>query len=122
MPVSYRFDSTIVVIELVGDYSMNEIRQTFLHSLADPQKPANACLMIHIVGPESILKRSVNEVQSMADFVASLAERFNNHIALVASNDLPYGLMRMTSIDAEDKGIKSAVFRSCDKAREWLLT
>jgi hypothetical protein len=122
MPVSYRFDSTIVIIELSGEYSINDIRQTFLNSLADPQKPTNASLLIHIAGSESILKRTVNEVQSMADFVASLAGRFNNHIALVAPNDLPYGLMRMTSVDAEEKGIKTAVFRSCEKAREWLLT
>ncbi len=121
MPVKYRFDSNIVVIEIVGEYSVGDLRTTILNSLDDPKCPANALLLINLSESQSIHKRSLKEIRTMALYVASLGKRFNNRIALVASDDLPYGLMRMSSVGSEERGIKSQVFRSFDEAREWLL-
>ena len=121
MPVTYRFDANIVVLEMVGEYSMDEVRQTILNSISDPKFPANTCLLIDLSESQSIYKRSTEEVKAMAQYIASLGERFNNRIALVAHSDLPYGLMRMSSVGSEERGVKSAVFRTVAEARKWLV-
>jgi hypothetical protein len=122
MPVIYRFESSMVVIEMVSEYSLDEIRKTILNAVADSGRPANSCLLINLTESESIYKRSQLELQSMAQFLASLATHFNNRIAFVASKDLPFGLARMTSVGSEDLGIETAVFRTFTDARKWLLS
>lgn len=122
MPVRYRYDSSIVVIELVDEYSMNDIRSTILNSLDDPACPANSVLMIDLSRSRSIYKRSTDEIKEVAQFVASQGNRFNGRIAMVASADLPFGLMRMSSTGSEEKEITSGVFRTFTEARKWLLS
>ena len=122
MPVKYRFDSSIVVIEMVDEYSVDDIRTTILNSLADSSREPNSCLLIDLSKSRSISERSSEDVKMMANIVASLGGRFNNKIALVAPDDLMYGLMRMSSAGAEERGIRSEVFRRYEEARKWLLT
>jgi hypothetical protein len=107
---------------MVGEYSMDDIRTTFLNSLADSECPTNAVLLVNFSESRSIYKRSSQEVKTMARFVASLGKRFNNRIAFVAPDDLPYGLARMGSVGSEERGIKSEVFRTFAEARKWLLS
>jgi hypothetical protein len=122
MPVRYRYDSNIVVIELVDEYSMDDLRMTVLRSLDDPVCPANSFLIINLTESRSIYKRSTDDIKSMAHFVASLGNRFNGRIALVAPGYLPYGLMRMSSVGSEDRQITSEVFRTFAEARKWILS
>jgi hypothetical protein len=121
MPVQYRFDSNIVVIETIGEYSVEEFRTTFLDSLNDSQRPTNSFLLIDLTQSVSIYNRSSEEIKTMARFVASQQDRFNNRIAMVGPNDLPYGMMRMGSAGSEARGIEAKVFRSFAEARKWLL-
>ena len=76
MPVRYRFEAKIIVIEMIGEYTLDDIRQTFLGSLSDPACPANPRLIIDLTGSKSLNERTANEVRSVADFVASLGEKF----------------------------------------------
>ena len=122
MPVTYRFDSNIVVIEMAGEYSMDDIRSTILNALADSQCLANSFLMINLGESQSIFNRPPEDVKIISQFVASLGKRFHNRLALVASADFPYGLMRMTSVGSEERGIESEVFRTFAEARKWLLS
>ena len=39
MPVTYRFDSNIIVVEMFGEYSMNDLRTAILNSLTDSDEP-----------------------------------------------------------------------------------
>ncbi len=121
MPVQYRFDSNIVVIEAIGEYSMEEFRTTLLDSLNDSQRPASSFLLIDLTQSVSIYNRSSEDIKTMARFVASQGDRFNNRIAMVGPNDLPYGMMRMGSAGSERRGIEARVFRSLAEARKWLL-
>jgi len=122
MPVNYRYDSNIVVIEMIGEYSMDNIRTAILNAFADSHCPNEPFLLINLVESLSIYHRSSEDVKNMAGFVASMGKRFNNRIALVAANDLPYGLARMSSIGSEEQGIKSGVFRTFAEARQWILS
>jgi hypothetical protein len=122
MPVTYRFDSNIVIIEMVGEYSMADIPKTILNALADSHCPANPSILVNLSESLSLYKRSSEEVITMALSLVSLGKRFNNRIALVAPNDLQYGLMRMGSVFSEDHGMKVEIFRNFAKARQWLLS
>ena len=122
MPVQYRFDSHIVIIEAIGEYSMADLRTTILNSLADSKCPANSVLLINLTESKSIYNRTTEDVSAMARFVATLGNRFHNRLALVASDNLPFGLMRMSSVGSEEQGITSRVFRTLPDARKWMLS
>lgn len=122
MPVSYRFDADIIVIEMIGEYSINDLRITVLKSFEDPECPKKPTLMIDLSKSQSISKRSSANINEMAAFIASFGKRFNNRLALVAPSDLVYGLMRMSSAPADSFGIRVEIFRTYEEAREWLLT
>jgi hypothetical protein len=122
VPVKYRFDANIVVIELIGEYTLNDIRTTILNSLADSAHIPNSFLLIDFSKSKSIDRRSSEEIHLMADFLASLGTRFSNRIALVGPDDLKFGLLRMGSAGSEDRGINSNVSRTFEDARKWLLS
>ena len=122
MPVTYRFDSKINVIEMAGEYSLDDIRQAIHNMFADHECPTDAYLMINLTESQSINTRSPEDVKIIANVIASLGERFNFRMALVAPKDLPYGLMRMSSVGSAEKGIDSEVFRTVAEARKWLLS
>ena len=122
MPVQYRFDSHIVIIEVVDEYSMTDFRTTILNSLADSKCPTDSVLLINLTASKSIYNRTTEDVSAMARFVATLGNRFHNLIALVAADNLPFGLMRMSSAGSEERGITSRVFRTLPDARKWILS
>lgn len=122
MPVTYRFEANIVIIEMIGEYSMDNIPRTILNSLADSNCPANPSLLVNLSESLSINKRSSEDVITMARSLVSLGKRFNNRIALVAANDLQYGLMRMGAVFSEELGMEVEIFRAFAKARQWLLS
>lgn len=121
MPVSYRFESNIIVIEMIGEYSVDDLRATILNSFDDPNCPKNPTLMIDLSKSTSIYQRSSASINAMANFIASHGKKFSNRIALIAPDALTYGLMRMSSAPADLHGIEVEIFRTYEKAREWLL-
>ncbi|HTY09550.1 MAG TPA: hypothetical protein VMF88_00635 [Bacteroidota bacterium] len=122
MPVHYRYDENIVIVEPVGEYSTEELRAAVLNAFTDAHCPASCCLLINIGQSRSIYNRSTSEINIMARFLASQSKRFNDRVAFAASDDAQFGLLRMGSIGAEEKGIQFGVFRSIDEARKWLLS
>ena len=120
MPVVHRFDSNIVVIELIDEYSIKEFRATVIKSFEDPHCPQNPVLLIDLSKSRSIQTRSSASINSMASFIASYAKRFNNRFAIVTPDDLTFGLMRMSSIQADSFGIDLHILRTFDEARKWL--
>ena len=122
MPVIYRFDTSIVILELVGEYTMGDIPATIKKALADSQCPSQPCILTDLSESLSISKRSSDDVIAMALSLVSLGKHFNNRIALVAPNNLPYGLMRMGAVFSEEHGMKVEIFRNYADARKWLLS
>jgi hypothetical protein len=122
MPVTYRYDCHIIVVEMFGEYSMNDLRTTIHTSLTEFKGPNSPFLLFNFGESRSIYIRSSEDITIMANFLTSLANRFNNRIAFVSSYDLPYGLMRFISVKAGSCGIDSEVFQTYEEAREWLLS
>ena len=122
MPVTYRFDSNIIVIEMFGEYSMNDVRTTILNSLTDAGGKDRSSLLFNFGESRSMYVKSSEEINTMINFITSLANRFSNRLAFVASYELPYGLMRFISVKSARCGIDSEMFRTYKEARDWLLS
>ena len=122
MPVTYRFDANIVILELVGEYTLKDIPATINKSLADSQCPPKPFILADLSESISISKRSSDDVITMALSLVPLGKHFGNRIALVAPDNLPYGLMRMGAAFSEEQGMKVEIFRNFSDARKWLLS
>ncbi|HTP13907.1 MAG TPA: hypothetical protein VMM37_09755 [Bacteroidota bacterium] len=122
MPVTYKFEATIVLISLAGEYLIEELRRTIDDALADPGYPSHARLIIDLSRSKSIVRRTNDEIKSVAEFLVTKADRFGHRLALVAAQDLTYGILRMTSVGSENQGVESGVFRSVEEARAWILS
>ncbi len=122
MPAYYRFDLNIIVIYMAGEYSINDLRTALLNSLADPERPPGSFLLFNFGESQSIHTRSTEEIQIMAQFIASMGNRYNYRFALVSSRELPYILRGFISGKSESYGIEAELFRSYDEAREWLMS
>ncbi len=122
MPVTHRFDSNIIIIEMFGEYSINDVRATILSSLADAGGKGELFLLFNFGESRSMYVRSSEDVNTMVNFITSLANRFSNRLAFVSSYELPYGLMRFISVKSGSCGIDSEVFRTYAEARDWLLS
>ena len=122
MPINYRFDFNIIVIYMAGEYTINDLRLTLLNSFADPERPPDSFLLFNFGESQSIHCRSTQEIQTMADFVASMGNRYNYRLAIASSHDLPYVLQHFVSVKARTYGIVSETFQTFDEAREWLVS
>ena len=122
MPVLVRFDENIIVIEMTGEYTIEEIRSVIFKTFSDSLRPQNGVLLIDLSKAQSIYDRSSEIINAMAHFIASYTQYFNNRVALIAPDELKYGLMRMSSSPADNLGIKVEIFKEYSPAREWLLT
>ena len=118
MPVTYCYNNSIVVLNLAGKCLLDDVCKTVRQSLGDPKCPPQRCLMMSLRESQGIKIRPSEEVKSIAQFVVSLSERFINRIGPVAPEDILYGLMRMASKGAEERGVRSESFREFDKARK----
>lgn len=121
MPISYSFDTRIVVVRMEGKYSTGELKDAILAAVADPACPADPVMMFDLRDSQSLEDRSADEVRDMARFLASHGARFGNRLGMVAPTDLSYGLMRIGAVTAEMKGLSAEVFRTFEEARDWLL-
>jgi hypothetical protein len=120
MPVTYRFDLNVIVIELIGQYSIDDLRTAVLKSFNDPQCPKNPALIIDLSKSQSIYQRSSKSVNAMVTFITSFGKKFNNRLAIVVPDDVTYGFMRMSSVPADSYGIDVKIFRTYGEARKWL--
>ena len=122
MPVTSRHDDNIIVIEMSGEYSHEEARTVIYNTFMERSHPKNAVLLIDLTESKSINQRSSENIIALADYINSFREYYNNRLALVAPDNLKYGLMRMTAATGERLGIEINIFREYSKARKWLLT
>lgn len=122
MPVTYRFDDNIFVLELTGHYSVDEMKTKILEALDDPSFPADAVLLMDLRLDESVQERTTQELRDMSFFFSDFKDRINRRMCMVASNDLAIGLMNMAKVYDYNKGITSKVFNDMDKGLAWLLS
>ena len=121
MPVTYAFDDSIVVIRMEGQYTVPDLEQAILAGLGDSHLPTDAVLMCDLSESRALRDRPTEDVRGMARFLVRHRARYGSRLAMVAPNDLAFGLMRLGAVTAEAGGVAAEVFRDYAAARAWLL-
>jgi hypothetical protein len=75
---------------------------------------------VDVTRSESLASRSPSQIRYIAEFLGPYAKRINGRCAVIAAEDLHFGLGRMGSVYSENVGIEAGIFRQEEDARRWL--
>lgn len=120
MAVTYSLEGALLRLELAGTYDPEDIVRQFQAALADPLCPDPVSLLVDVTRSESLAGRHPSQIRYVAEFLGPYAKRINGRLAVVAIEDLHFGLGRMGSVYSENVGVEAAIFRDPDAARRWL--
>lgn len=119
MPVSYAFRGDVLELRASGTYAPDEVAQAFDRALADPARPTLRALLYDVRDSSVVGGRSTPEVRKAVAFFESLGPHVGQRVALLATSDIAYGVMRMVAAWAEARNIDAAVFRDAGEAFAW---
>jgi hypothetical protein len=119
MPVTYSFSGDVLEISAVGTYPADEVTRAFRDAIADPNRPPLRALLYDVRESSVITSRSTPDVQAAISFFQSLAPHIGGRVALLASSDAAYGIMRMVAGWAAAAALEAKVFRDRAAALEW---
>ena len=122
MAVVYEFEGAVLRLNLEGEYEPEDIRRAFLAAMADPNGPKRVSLLVDVRRSEVLSKRAPGEIQTVAQGLGPFGERIGHRCAVVAVDDLHYGLTRMGGAYSGGVGIDVQVFRDPDAALSWLAS
>ena len=120
MPVGYRFEGRIFRLTNEGESTVDELVATFESALDDPAFPEHAILLWDISDSSSLKERSSGELLRITQILGPKAYRHSNTSAIIVSNDLYHGLMRMATSYGEKFESNSRLFRNEADALEWI--
>ena len=118
MPLSYGITQGILVVTVEGEYTPDEFREVGSAGVKDPSTPKPARVLLDAPGSSSLKDRSPQDLRATAAFFAALGDI--HRVAILATDDLTFGLMRMGSSFSDNLGLETNVFRSRDEAMDWL--
>jgi hypothetical protein len=123
VPISYRIDKAarVVVCTHTGKTSDTDFIQTYTSLFNDPEYEAGIPKLIDLRKADSV-GRSGNALMVIGDVLKRqyAGSSVKTRIAIVAPADLSFGLGRMYDMLTNDAPQKVGVFRSVEKAVEWL--
>lgn len=120
MPATIEIKGSLAHLQLIGDYTPQEIKDALLFALDDPSLPAEISLLMDATQSTVLGQRSANELRDMARFLAGLSGRFGGRLGMVAESQLHYGLLRMAEAYSEAGGMAARVFLTIEEAVDWL--
>ena len=112
-----------------GEYLMRALRSLALAccaiALAQPvvetdDDREHAVFVFDVSRSESLPQRTSAQIIDVARYLGPHAEKIGRRCAVVASDDVHYGLSRMGSAYCEEVGVETRVFRVMADALEWL--
>ena len=120
MAVTYSLEGSLLRLTLAGTYEPQDIVREFQAALADPLCPDPVSLLVDVTRSESLASRHPSQIRYVAEFLGPYAKRIQGRCAVVAVEDLHFGLGRMGSVYSENVGVEAAIFRDPEEARRWL--
>lgn len=122
VPVSFEVDGGVIFLRMAGAYSMTELRDAVVAALDAPESANAIGMVLNVSESEALKTRTADDVTSMGYFLASKSDRFSRRIALVASEDFRFGMMRLGSAALEQLRVDNQVFRTEAEGINWLRT
>ena len=120
MPIRYTFSGNLFRMNLEGAYTPEDMMKTFKQALNDPLFPEDASFLLDVRKSSVLSERSYNDIKSVAQFFAAHSDRVSGRCAIVADQEIHYGLSRMGATLAEIKGASIEVFRDIKEAMLWI--
>ncbi len=111
-------DGHVLSVVAEGPYTLAEVKAVIGAATADAPPDRDCCLLMDI--RRSAALPSTDDIRDFAEFLGDLPTHVAARSAWVVSGDLRFGLVRMLSAYAEERGITLEVFRELDAARTWL--
>jgi hypothetical protein len=120
MPVIHRWDGALLRMNLVGTYEPEDILRQFEAALVEAPTQDKVALLVDTTKSEVLGTRTPGQIRLVAQALAPYAERIGGRCAIVATEDIHFGLSRMGSVYSESVGVETEVFRNQDEALAWL--
>ncbi len=120
MAVTYRIVGDLLEMAFVGDYLPDDIPRQFLAALNDPACPKRVALFVDVTRSTSLAARSSEDIKRVAEFLGPYSDRIGGRCAVLATEDIHFGLSRMGSVYSAGVGVETRVFRDRDEALAWL--
>ncbi|MDB4898208.1 MAG: hypothetical protein JWN53_16 [Gemmatimonadetes bacterium] len=120
MSVFEYVDRGFPVLFVMGEYQRNELHVTLERAFDRMRARPAPGFLIDVSESAAIRRRSAAEVCDTFRFIGSNRQLFGGRLALVATSDLGFGLMRMGLARAFEYGLDGQAFRDYDKAMAWL--
>lgn len=120
MPIELSINDGIIHTILVGRVTDEELLSHYAHPVFQQYDG----LWREVVDGRKITEMEVtpNGQRKLASFVASHAERLRGgRVAMVASDDVTYGMFRMWEMQREGLGYDVQVFREMQPALDWVI-
>lgn len=119
MPVTYRFDQDVLEMEFLGDCPPDDVIKTFHLALDDPACPPTFLMLVDVSRSSSLATRASEDIIRVAAYLGPFKDRVKR-VAVVATEDVHFGLSRMGAVYSESAGVVTTVFRRRDEAVAWL--
>ena len=120
MPVVHAWEGTLLRMSFVGTYEPDDIIRQLEEALAEAPPSEKIALLVDTTRSEVLGTRSPGQIRHVAQALAPYAERIGGRCAIVAREDIHFGLSRMGSVYSESVGVETEVFRTDDEALAWL--
>jgi len=120
MPVVHAWEGTLLRMSFVGTYEPDDIIRQLEEALAEAPPSEKIALLVDTTRSEVLGTRSPSQIRHVAQALAPYAERIGGRCALVATEDIHFGMSRMGSVYSESVGVETEVFRTEDEALAWL--
>lgn len=120
MPVLHGWEGTLLKMSFVGTYEPDDIIREFETALTEAPPSERIALLVDTTRSEILGTRSPSQIRHVAQALAPYAERIGGRCAVVATEDIHFGLSRMGSVYSESVGVETEVFRTEDEALAWL--
>ncbi len=120
MPIKYHYDGNLVLLELTGEYTQEELKASFLQEITKPTYPKDAMFLIDVTGSRSFEMRTHEQVRKMGVFLAKHKGTYIRKCAALVSSDVQYGLSRMGAAYSQMAGLDIKVFIEAGDAMKWL--
>lgn len=121
MPVTARVDpdTGIVHYSATGDMTRDDVISIITQVYSDPAFRSPWHSIWDLSGARPLF--TADELREVAAYVRAHRPVDSGRIAVVATEDLAFGMGRMYEVFASDLKVETRVFRDPDMARQWLL-
>ena len=120
MPVVHAWEGTLLRMSFVGTYEPDDIIRQLEEALTEAPPLEKIALLVDTTRSEVLGTRSPSQIRHVAQALAPYAQRIGGRCALVATEDIHFGMSRMGSVYSESVGVETEVFRTEDEALAWL--